>query len=131
MTHFCRFFEDIPFAILQRLADVDYRKSLMAGRMYRELIDSPYFTVFGILGTVQALSHTVFGCISTENFDELVPAAFLRVCFKYYYPQFTHTLPGCQYIGESKGHPAVCSSLWFKSCLSTSSRSLPQKFSEE
>jgi len=79
------FFDDIPFATLQRLADVDYRKSLIADRMFREFVDSPHLTVFGIPGTVQALSHTVFGCISTENFDELVPAAFIRVCFKYDY----------------------------------------------
>ena len=94
----CRFFDDIPFTILQRLADVDYRKSLIADRMYRELIDSPHFTVFGILGTVQALSHTVFGCISTKNFDELIPAAFLLVCFKYDYLQWIYppTLPVCQ-----------------------------------
>ena len=44
---------------------------------------------------------------------------------------FTNTLPGGQEIGESKSHPAVCSSLWIGPCLSPSSHSIPQKFSEE
>ena len=79
---FRRFFEDIPFAILQRLADVDYRKSLIAMRTWSEYNSSNPF-VFGIPATVQTLSHTTFECVGAENFDELVPAAFIRVCFKY------------------------------------------------
>jgi len=80
--NFCRFFKDIPFAILQRLADVDYRKSLIGARMRYELSESLNFIVFGIQATAQTLSHTVFKCIRTKTFDELVPAAFLLVCFK-------------------------------------------------
>jgi len=83
---FCRFFEDIPFAILQRLAEIDYRKSLIADRTWSESDSSNPF-VFGILATAQTLSHTTFECVRTKNFDELVPAAFIRVCFKYDYLQ--------------------------------------------
>jgi len=83
---FCRFFEDIPFAILQQLADVDYRKSLIANRTWLESDSSNPF-VFGIPATVQTLSHTAFECVRTKNFDELVPAAFIQVCFNYDYLQ--------------------------------------------
>jgi len=83
---FC-FFEDVPFATLQRLADVDYRKFLITDRMMWEFSGSSDVFVFGIPATAQALPHTVFKCIRVEHFDELVPAAFLRVCFKYNYPQ--------------------------------------------
>jgi len=79
---FCRLLEDIPFAILQRLADVDYRKSLIANRTWSESDSSNPF-VFGIPATAQTLSHTTFECVRTKNFDELVPDAFIRVCFKY------------------------------------------------
>ena len=51
--------------------------------MRYELSESLNFIVFGIQATAQTLSHTVFKCIRTETFDELVPAAFLLVCFKY------------------------------------------------
>ena len=81
------FFEDIPFAILQRLADVDYRKFLITDKMLWEFSGSSNVFVFGIPATAQTLSRTVFKCIRAEYFDKLVPAAFLSVCFKYYYPQ--------------------------------------------
>ena len=84
---FCRFLEDIPFAILQRLADVDYRKSLIADRMVWELEDSSDALVFGITATARTSSHTAFECVRTKNFDKLVPAAFIRVCFNYDYLQ--------------------------------------------
>ena len=83
---FCRFLEDIPFAILQRLADVDYRKSLIANRTWSESNSSNHF-VFGIPATVQTLSHTTFECVGAKNFHKLVPAAFIRVCFNYDYLQ--------------------------------------------
>jgi len=83
---FCRFLKDIPFAILQRLADVDYRKSLIANRTWSESNSSNSF-VFGIPATVQTLSHTTFECVGAKNFDELVPDAFIRVCFNYDYLQ--------------------------------------------
>ena len=83
---FCRFLEDIPFAILQRLAEIDYRKSLIANRTWSESNSSNPF-VFGIPATVQTLSNTTFECVGAENFDELVPAAFIRVCFNYDYLQ--------------------------------------------
>jgi len=86
-SDFCRFFEDIPFAILQRLADVDYRKSLIVDRMLWELEDSSNALVFGIRATARTSSHTAFECVRTKNFDELVPAAFIRVCFNYDYLQ--------------------------------------------
>jgi len=84
---FCRFLEDIPFAILQRLADVDYRKSLIAGRMVWELENSSDAMVFGITATARTSPHTAFECVCTKNFDELVPDAFIRVCFNYDYQQ--------------------------------------------
>ena len=83
---FCRLLEDIPFAILQQLADIDYRKSLIANRTWSESDSSNPF-VFGIPAAVQTLSHTTFDCVGAKNFDELVPDAFIRVCFKYDYLQ--------------------------------------------
>ena len=86
-SSFCRFIDDIPFAILRRLADVDYRKSLIAMRMWWDFRDKSNASMFDIPATAQTLSHTVFGCISTRYFNALVPAAFLLVCFKYDYPE--------------------------------------------
>jgi len=83
----CHFFEDVPLSIVQRLANVDYRKSLIANSTWRELEGSLIPFVFGIWGTTQSLSHTAFGCIRAESFDGLVPTAFLSVCFKYDYSQ--------------------------------------------
>ena len=87
---FCRSLEDIPFAMLQRLADVDYCKSLIAGRMWWELTDSSDDLVFDISATPQTLpqtlSHTIFERIRPESFDKLVPAEFILVWFKYDYP---------------------------------------------
>ena len=82
----CRFLEDIPFAILQRLADIDCRKSLIAHRMWWELSDSSDDLVFDISATPQTLSHTIFECIRTESLDKLDPAEFLLVWFEYDYP---------------------------------------------
>jgi len=92
--YFCQLFEDVPFDVLQQLADVDYRKSLIADRMCWDLSDTSDAFVLGIWATVQTLSHTVFKCIRTEYFDELVSAAFLLVCFKYDYSQsiYPHTV---------------------------------------
>ena len=86
-SRFSYFFDDIPFAILQRLADVDHRKSLIAMRLLWELSDPSDAFIFGIPATAQTLSHTVFWRIRTEAFDQLVPVAFLSVCFKYDYPE--------------------------------------------
>jgi len=83
---FRQFLENIPFAILQRLADVDYRKSLIANQTWSES-NSSNPSVFGIPATVQTLSHTTFECVGAIYFDELVPAAFIRVCFNYDYLQ--------------------------------------------
>jgi len=82
---FCRFLQELPFALLQRLADVDYCKSLIAERMYRELTDSSNGLVFGIPATAHTLSHTIFECIRTEYVDKLVPVVFILVCLKYDY----------------------------------------------
>jgi len=73
--------------MLRRLADADYRKSLISGRMRCELQALSSTTFSGIRANIQTLSHTVYECIGTEEFDELVPAAFLLVWFKYNYPQ--------------------------------------------
>jgi len=83
---FCRFLERVPFTILQQLADIDHRKSLMAD-WTRSRFCSTTTVVFGIPATAQASSHTTFECICIGNFDQLVPAAFLLVCFRYDYPQ--------------------------------------------
>ena len=83
---FRHFLEELPFALLQRLAEIDYRKSLIADRTWSESDSSNPF-VFGIPATARTLSHTTFECVRTKNFDELVPAAFIRVCFNYYYLQ--------------------------------------------
>ena len=86
----CRFLEDVPFAILQQLADIDCRQSLIAHRMWWELSDSSDDLVFDISATPQTLpqtlSHTIFERIRPESFDKLVPAEFLLVWFKYDYP---------------------------------------------
>ena len=84
--YFFHFFEDVPFAMLQRLVGVDYRKSLIAHRMSLELRDLSNSFHF-VFATAQTLSHTVFECIRTEYFDKLVPAAFLLVWFEYDYPK--------------------------------------------
>ena len=83
---FRHFLGELPFALLQRLAEIDYRKSLIADRTWSESDSSNPF-VFGIPVTAQTLSHTTFECVRTKNFDELVPAAFLWVCFNYDYLQ--------------------------------------------
>jgi len=94
---FRHFLEELPFALLQRLAEIDYHKSLIADRTWSESDSSNPF-VFGIPATAQTLSHTAFECVRTNNFDELVPDAFIRVCFNYDYLQriYPHTLPVCQ-----------------------------------
>jgi len=71
---------------LQRLADIDCRKSLIAHRMWWELSDSSDDLVFDILATPQTLSHTIFDRIRTGSFDKLDPAEFLLVWFEYDYP---------------------------------------------
>ena len=43
---FCRFLEHVPFTILQRLADIDHRKSLMADRTRSGFGWTPLFSVF-------------------------------------------------------------------------------------
>ena len=83
---FCRFLEHVSFTILQRLADINHRKSLMAD-WTRSGFGSATIFIFGILATAQASSHTKFECIRIGNFDRLVPTAFLLVCFRYDYPQ--------------------------------------------
>ena len=85
--NFCRFLEDIPFTILRRLADIDYCKSLIADRMYSELGCLSARFVFGIRAAAQTSSHTIFECISTKNFDQLIPVQFLLVCFECDYLQ--------------------------------------------
>jgi len=84
---FC-FSKDVPPAILQQLADVDYCKSLIAGRMLLELRDlSNAFFFYIWMMFAQTLSHTVFEHTHTDLLEEWFLAAFLLVCFKYGYPQ--------------------------------------------
>ena len=70
-------FENVPFVILQRLADVDYRESLAAMRKMWEIANWP--SVFGISATVRTSSHTIFQCIGTE----LVPAKYVSNMIAY------------------------------------------------
>ena len=87
---FC-FSKDVPPAILQRLADVDYHKSLIADRMSLELRDSSNAFFFCIwTTTAQTLSHTVFERTHTDLLEEWFLAAFLLVCFKYDHPQWIY-----------------------------------------
>jgi len=84
---FCRFIGDVPLDTLRQLTDLDNRKALVAGMMYFELFGSRYCWVSGVRGIGKILSHTVFECIRAKRFDDLVPATFLSVRFKYGYQQ--------------------------------------------
>jgi len=67
---FC-FSKDVPLPILQQLADVDYRKSLIADRMSLELRDSSnafFFCIWTM--SAQTLSHTVFEHTHTDLLEE-------------------------------------------------------------
>jgi len=64
--------------MLQSLAGIDYRKSLIADRMLWEPNGSSSGAVFGISATAQTLSHTVFERIHPREFDILVPADLFR-----------------------------------------------------
>ena len=79
-------FEDVPLTILQRLADLDYCKPQIAMGMVTKRHNPSSHDLWDISATVRTLSRTTFEWTGTENFDELVPAAFLRVCFKYDHP---------------------------------------------
>jgi len=81
-SRFSRLSDDILFSILRSLADIDCRKSLIGDRMLWELNGSSNGIVFGISATSQTLSHTVFEGIDPNEFDGLVPAAFISVCFR-------------------------------------------------
>ena len=84
---FCRFIGDVPLDTLRQLTELDYRKALMADRMHLEIFGSRYCRVSGIPGIAKMLFHTVFQSIHTNKFDDLVPAAFLSVRFRYDYHQ--------------------------------------------
>jgi len=84
---FCRFIEDVPLDTLRQLTELDYRKALVADRMYLEIFSSHGRWVTGVPGIAKILSHTVFQCIRAKRFDDLVPATFLYVRFKYEYQQ--------------------------------------------
>ena len=84
---FYQFIEDVPLDTLRQLTELDYRKALVAGRMYFEIFGSDYCWVSGVPGIGKALSHTVFECIRPDKFDDLGPAEFLSVRFKYDYQQ--------------------------------------------
>jgi len=68
--------------------------------MHFEFFGLGYRWVLGVRGIAKMLSHTVFGCIHAENFDDLVPAEFFSVRFKYDYMttsnELIHTLLGGQ-----------------------------------
>ena len=84
---FCRFIEDVPLDTLRQLTELDYRKALVADRMGFEIFGSDDCLVLGIPGIAKILSHTVFECIRADKFDDLGPASFLSVRFKYGYQQ--------------------------------------------
>ena len=84
---FCRFIGDVPLDTLRQLTELDYRKALVADRMHFEIFGSDYCWVSGVPGIVKALSHTIFECIRADKFDDLGPAEFLSVRFKYDYQQ--------------------------------------------
>jgi len=84
---FCRLIGDVPLDTLRQLMELDYRKALAADRMYFEFFGLGYHWVLGVPGIGKALSHTIFECIRAENFDDLGPAEFLSVRFKYDYQQ--------------------------------------------
>ena len=65
---------DVPLAILQPLADLDYCKSLIAIQKLLEIGSLSSRDVFGTSATVRTLSHTIFDCIGAEEFGEVVPA---------------------------------------------------------
>ena len=81
---FCQFIRDVPLDTLQQLTELDYRKALVADRMNFEIFGSDCL-VSGVPGIGKALSHTVFECIRDDKFDDLGPASFLSVRFKYDY----------------------------------------------
>ena len=89
-------FEDVPLATLQRLADVDYPKSLIVMRKIFEIDNSSSHEFFNTSATVRTLSHTIFNCIGTDDFDELVSAKILQVYFKLSTMNSSNRFPGCQ-----------------------------------
>ena len=72
---------------LRQLTELDYRKALVADGMHFEFFGLDYCRVSGVPGIGKALSHTVFECIRDDKFDDLGPASFLSVRFKYDYQQ--------------------------------------------
>ena len=84
---FCRFIGDVPLDTLRRLIELDCHKALVADRMHFKIFGSDYCWVSGVPGIVKALSHTTFECIRADKFDDLGPASFLSVRFKYDYQQ--------------------------------------------
>ena len=92
-------FEDVPLTILQRLADLDYRKPLIAMGMVTRRDNPSSHDLFNLSASVRTLSHTRFEWIGTENFDELASATFLLVCFKYDYPHWIYPI-ACQVVNK-------------------------------
>ena len=86
-SDFCQFIGDVPLDTLRQLTELDYRKALVADRMNFEIFGLGYRLVSGVPGIVKALSHTIFECIRADKFDDLGPAEFLSVRFKYDYQQ--------------------------------------------
>ena len=97
---FYRFIGDVPLDTLRQLTELDYHMALLADRMYFEIFGLNHRWVSGVPGIGKALSHTMFECIRDDKFDDLVPAEFLSVRFKYDYMttsnDLTHTLLGGQ-----------------------------------
>jgi len=97
---FYQFIKDVPLNTLRQLTELDYRKDLVAARMYFELLGSDYCSVWGVPGIAKRLPHTAFECIRAEKFDDLVPAQFFSVRFKCDYMttsnELIHTLLGGQ-----------------------------------
>ncbi|KAJ3562074.1 hypothetical protein NP233_g9800 [Leucocoprinus birnbaumii] len=73
----------IPLVSLKKLADLDYRKYLLADIM---LCESPGglnpAMVVGYVGAARVLPHTAFGCLRGESFDAFNSTAFLEMVDK-------------------------------------------------
>ena len=129
---FC-FSKDVPPAILQRLADIDYPKSLIADRMSLELRDSSnaFFSSIWMM-SAKTLSYTIFECTHTDLLEEWFLAVFLLVCFKYYCPQWIYSHTTRLLINWRKQRSSDHTLLfWLEPCLSAFSYFLPQAFSEK
>lgn len=79
---FRHFLEGVPLNSLKKLADLDYRKSLVAGLLQWRYLSWSNPLVVGHVGTAQVLPHTAFGCLDEKKFVTFEPAVFLAMVEK-------------------------------------------------